>query len=80
MDPFFFFHFKLFSSKIWSTQFFQFIKIHKNQKPRNIFVVYSILEYLERLGNTSIVQGVLALVVQQIPKEIFFKDVIVLEL
>lgn len=63
MDAFFlFFHLKLFSSKIWSTKFFKFIEIHENQKPKNIFVVYSILEYLERLGDTSIVQGVLTLV------------------
>lgn len=54
----------------------------KSLKIRNqgtFFIVYSILVYLERLGNTSTVQGVLALIVQQIPNQIFLKDVIVLK-
>lgn len=60
-----FFHCRLPSSKIWSTLFFGFIGILKNWKLRNNFVVYIILENLERLGNVSIVQGVLAFVAKR---------------
>lgn len=53
---------------------FGFIGISENWNLRTNFVVYIILENLERLGNVSIVQGVLAFVVKQNPSQIFFKD------
>lgn len=69
-----FFHFRLSSSKVWSTWFLGFIGICENQKLKNNFVVHIILENLERLGNVSTVQGVLAFAVKQNANQIFFKD------